>query len=215
MQEGEDLQQRQDRRADDLGKQQKAARQRGHQHDAHDARFAVIDHRQRRLHALEQDDDADQARQDIFLIGRVGSIGLDDGNAQKVVQARGEDQEPQRGTNEGGDQPFGLAQELCDLAPGDGIKPQPEMVDGLVAQCAPVRQCQGYRAYWSGAGSLRAAASAITALCVASTMGMRICPSQARKLICTPLEPSILSRWPADIGVDFCRSRRSGPWHRR
>ena len=69
---------------------------------------------------MEQQDDAEQARHDVDLIGDVGLVGRDDRYAEHVVEAGGEHREPHQRPHDRGQQAPALLHELHDLSHGDG-----------------------------------------------------------------------------------------------
>jgi len=71
---------------------------------------------------VEQEDDAEQARHDIDLIGDVGLVGRDDRDAEHVVEAGGEHREPHQRPDQRRQQPPALLHEFDDLPHGDGAQ---------------------------------------------------------------------------------------------
>ena len=102
----------------ELAQQQVPAWQRSRQQQPHDSHLAVVHHRQRRLHAVEQKDDAQETWHDVILVEDVGAIGRDDRYAEHVLKSRGEHDQPQRWPYQGRQQPAALMHELHDLAAG-------------------------------------------------------------------------------------------------
>ena len=122
QQEGIDLQQRDRGSRQQLAEQQIPARQRAHQQGAHVAHLAVVDHRERGLHAVEELDHRHQSRRDIDLVEDVGFVGRDDGDAQHLAESGGEDEEPDQRPHQRGDEAFALMQEAQRLAPHDAVE---------------------------------------------------------------------------------------------
>ena len=114
--EGQRLQHRQQRGRAELAEQQPGARQRRGEQQPHQAHLAVVDHRQRRLHAVEQQHHADQARRDVDVVGDVGVVGLDDRDAEHVAKARREHRQPQQRPHQRRHQAAVLLRELEQLA---------------------------------------------------------------------------------------------------
>ncbi len=107
----------------------KARGRAGEQH-AHAAHFPVVDHRQRALHAVEQQDHAGQPGHDVHLIGDVGVVGRDDGDAQCRAKAGGEHQQPQQGPYQGAEQPGALQHETQPFARYDAAETLPVSIHG-------------------------------------------------------------------------------------
>ncbi len=117
-----DLQQRDRGACEQLREQEIPARQRAHQQSAHVAHLAVVDHRQRGLHAVEQLDHRHQSRRDIDLVEDVGLVGRDDGDAQHLAESGGEDEQPDQRPHQRGDEALALMQEAQRLAPHDAAE---------------------------------------------------------------------------------------------
>ena len=116
------LEHRQQHAGEELAQQQIPARQRRRQQQAHHPHLAVIDHRQRRLHALEQQHDAHQARHHVDLIRHIGFVGRRDRNAEHVLEPGADHDQPQRRPHHGRGEPPGLIDEARQFAPRDGGK---------------------------------------------------------------------------------------------
>ena len=71
---------------------------------------------------MEQEDDAEQPRHDIYLIGDVGLVGRNDRDPEHVVEAGGEHREPHQRTHQRRQQPSALLHELDDLPGGHGAQ---------------------------------------------------------------------------------------------
>ena len=136
QEEGIDLQQRDRGSRQQFAEQEIPARQRAHQQRAHVAHLAVIDHRQRGLHAVEQLDHRHQSRRDIDLVEDVGLVGRDDGDAEHLAESGGEDEQPHQRPHQRRDKTLALMQEAQRLAPHDAVEAgdvfrQREPVSGL------------------------------------------------------------------------------------
>ena len=67
---------------------------------------------------MEQQNDAEQSRHDVDLVGDVGLVGRDDRDAEHVLEARREHREPHQRPHQRGEQPPALLDELDDFPRG-------------------------------------------------------------------------------------------------
>src|SRR5262249_11400383 len=107
---------------DELRREQEPPRHRAHEQRAHVAHFAVVDHGQRGLHAVEQLDQQHQSRRDVDFVEYVGLVRRDDGYAEDLPKAGGEDEKPDEGTNQCGHEALALMQEAQAFAPNDPLE---------------------------------------------------------------------------------------------
>ena len=121
QQEGVDLQHRDQRARQQFRCQQPPARERADQQRAHSAGFPVIDHRQRRLHAVEKLDHRDQPGRDIDLVKNVGLVGRNDRDAENLPEAGGKNKQPDQRPHQRGDEAFALMDEAQGFAPDDAL----------------------------------------------------------------------------------------------
>ena len=122
QQEGIDLQQRNRGSRNELAEQQIPARQRTHQQGTHIAHLAVVDHRERRLHAVEELDHRDQAGRDIDLVENIGFVWRDDGDAEHLTEAGSEDEQPHQRPDQRRNKTFALMHEAQGLAPHNAVQ---------------------------------------------------------------------------------------------
>ena len=120
-----DLHHRDDDPGEKLGEQQRPAREGARQQHPHRADLAVVDHRQRGLHAGEELDHHRQPRRDVFLVKDVGVVGRNDGHAQRRAEAGGEDEQPDQRPHQGAEEALLLVDELEQFALGDAGKADP------------------------------------------------------------------------------------------
>ena len=120
--EGVDLRQRHGHSGHELGGQQIPARERAYEQGAHVAHFAIVDHGQRRLHAVEQLDQQHQSRRDVDFVEDVGFVGRDDGDTEHLPEPGGEDEEPYQRADERGHEPLALVQETQSFPPHDALE---------------------------------------------------------------------------------------------
>ena len=127
--EGVDLQQRDGGSGDELRAQEIPARQRADEQRAHIAHLAIVDHRERRLHAVEELDHRHQARRDIHLIKDIDVVRGNDRDAEDLPKADGENEQPYQGAYQGRDESLALMQETQGFPPHDAIQ-----ADGILSQ---------------------------------------------------------------------------------
>src|SRR5262249_17628751 len=107
---------------DELRREQEPPRHRAHEQRAHVAHFAVVDHGQRGLHAVEQLDQQHQSRRDVDFVEDVGLVGWDDGHAENLPKAGGEDEEPDEGAHECSHEALALMQKAQTFTPNDPLE---------------------------------------------------------------------------------------------
>ncbi len=115
----------QDRNEDarhELGEEQKPARKRTDEEDPHRAEFPVVDHRQRRLQAVEELDHRDEARRHVDLVQDISVVRRNDRDAEDGPEPCREDEEPYERAHERRQEPAALVQKAQRLAPGDAGK---------------------------------------------------------------------------------------------
>ena len=115
--EGIDLEQRDHHAGKQARHQQEPARQGRREQHAHRTHLAVVHHRQRALHALEQLDHREQARRDVHVVGDVGLVGRDDRDAERRAEACGKNDQPDQRPDERREKPLALLHEAQELAP--------------------------------------------------------------------------------------------------
>ena len=115
------LEDRDQRSSDQLGAQEKPARERADEQGAHVAHFAVVNHRERRLHAVEKLDHRDKARHDIDLIEHIGLVRRDDRHAEDLAESGGENEQPYQRADERRHEALALMQEAQAFAPDDAL----------------------------------------------------------------------------------------------
>ena len=119
---GVDLKNRNGDAGDQLRGQKKPPRRRADQQHAHAAHFAVVDHRQRGLHAVEELDHRDQARRDVDLVQDIGVVRGHDRDAERLAKSRGEDEQPDHRAHQRRDEALALVKKTQALAPHDPIE---------------------------------------------------------------------------------------------
>src|SRR5690606_15223438 len=93
---------------------------------AHVAHLAVVDHRERGLHAAEEKDHAGKPWRDINFVKNVGLVGWNDRDPQDLPEAGGEDKQPHQGAHKRGNKALALVQESQRLA-SEYAAPQSEI----------------------------------------------------------------------------------------
>src|SRR5882724_195986 len=126
----EDLQDRYEHGGQQLAGQQVPARHRAHHQRAHTAHLAIVDHRERALHAIEQLDHADQAGRDVDLVEHVGLVGRDDGDAEHRAETRREDEQPHQRPHQCGEETAVLIHEAQHLPDEDAVEAAGVLDDG-------------------------------------------------------------------------------------
>src|SRR5690606_17180946 len=111
-----DLRQRHDHARQELRNQQEPAWEGADQQRAHVAHLAVVDHRERGLHAAEEKDHAGKPGRDINFVKNVGLVGWNDRDPQDLPEAGGEDEQPHQGAHKRGNKALALVQESQRLA---------------------------------------------------------------------------------------------------
>ena len=119
---GVDLRDRHHGACQQFAGQQEPARERADQQHAHVAHLAVVDHRQRGLHAVEQLDHRHQSGRDIDLVQDIGLVRRNDRHAEDLAEAGGEDEQPHQRPHQRRDEALALMQEAQRLAPGDAAQ---------------------------------------------------------------------------------------------
>ena len=89
---------------------------------AHIAHLAVVDHRERGLHAVKQLDHRHQSGRDIDLVEDVGLVWRDDGDAEHLSKAGGEDEQPHQRPHQCGNEALALMQEAQSFPPHDTVQ---------------------------------------------------------------------------------------------
>src|SRR3990170_1167223 len=135
---GVDLEQRYEHAGEQARQQEEPARERRGEQHPHRTHLAVVDHRQRALHALEQLDHREQAWRDVHVVGDVGLIRRDDRDAERGAEARGKNNEPNQWPNQGREKPLALLEEAQQLAPDDAEKGADVMHDAHAATSSSV-----------------------------------------------------------------------------
>src|SRR5271166_624139 len=119
---GVDLQNRDRDSGEQLRGQKEPARGGADQEHAHRAHLAIVDHRQRGLHAVEQLDHRYKAGGDVNIVQHISVVGRNDRDAERLPEARGEDEEPDERPDERGHEPLALMQKAQALAPHDALQ---------------------------------------------------------------------------------------------
>src|SRR4029079_14712839 len=77
---------------------------------------------QRRLHGVEQEDHAEQARHHIHLVEHVRLVGRDDRHAERLAEAGGKNEEPDERTHQRRYEALALMQIAQHLTPDDALE---------------------------------------------------------------------------------------------
>src|SRR6202020_1402638 len=117
-----DLQNRNGDARDQLRRQEKPTRRRTDQQHAHAAHFAIVDHRQRRLHAVEELDHRDQSRRDIDFVENVRVIGRHDRDAERLSKSGCENEQPDQRAHQCGNEALALVEKTQALSPNDAVE---------------------------------------------------------------------------------------------
>jgi hypothetical protein len=104
---------------DQFRQEQERSRKGRYEQGTHGARFPVVNHRQRRLHGIEEQDHADEAWRDECLVQHVGRVGRNDRDAENLPEAGGKDKQPDQRSDQGGEEPFALVEKAQNFAPDD------------------------------------------------------------------------------------------------
>ena len=117
-----DLQNRNSDARDQLRRQEKPARRGTDQQHAHAAHFAVVDHRQRGLHAVEELDHRDQPGRDIDLVENIGVVGRHDRYAERLSKSGCENEQPDQRAHQRGNEALALVKKAQALSPYDAVE---------------------------------------------------------------------------------------------
>src|SRR5262249_21705198 len=109
---------------------------------AHVAHLAVVDHRERRQHAVEHLDHRDEAGRDVDLVQHVSVVGRDDRHAEHLAEPGRKDEQPHQRAHQRRNEALALVQEAQALAPYDALE-----ADRIVAQREPGRRADGSRSH--------------------------------------------------------------------
>src|SRR3984957_7699117 len=117
-----DLQNRNSDARDQLRRQKKPPRRGPDQQHAHAAHFAVVDHRERRLHTVEGSDLRDPPLGDIDLVENIGVIGRHDRDAERLAKSGCENEQPDQRAHQCGNEALALVEKAQALAPYDAVE---------------------------------------------------------------------------------------------
>ena len=116
------LRQRHDHAGDKLRREQVPPRQRAHEQGAHVAHLAIVDHREGGLHPVEELDQQYQSGRDVNLVQHIGFVGWNDGHAEHLPKAGGENEQPDQRADQRGHEPFALMQKAQSLPPNNALE---------------------------------------------------------------------------------------------
>ena len=113
------------------------------------------------MHAVEELDHAGEARRDIDFVRDVGAVRRNDGNAEHKVEAGCENDKPQQGPDEGGDEAAALVKPALSLAADDAGEAVPVLNGAGVVHAASFRVRLSNASFMLGAAVLLRTASRV------------------------------------------------------